>query len=238
LTAPEEDPRFEEARQLWAGRFQAVLTTHSIAEPGYPFGSLVPYCLDREGSALLLLSHLAQHTKNLSADARCGLYVAEATEGDVQQSLRLSGLGGAEPVDPSDRDRHARWFRYFPSSRPYAEQLNFRLYRIRPARFHFNGGFATARWLGRDRVLRHSPLADNEEVSLLRALGDLTDQLAARWGASGTPIRLAGVDPWGLDLAHGEHLSRIPLPGPLITLASLRDAVQVAWAERWPTPTS
>lgn len=35
-----------EVRQLWAGRFQGVLSTHSLAEQGYPFGSVVPYCLD------------------------------------------------------------------------------------------------------------------------------------------------------------------------------------------------
>ena len=238
MTAPDRDPRFEDARQLWAGRFQAVLTTHSVAEQGYPFGSMVPYCLDRDGQALLLLSHLAQHTKNLNTDARCGLCVAEGTDGDVQQSLRLSCVADAEPVDPSDRASHARWFRYFPASRPYAEQLNFRLYRIRPRRFHFNGGFAAARWLGQERILWRSPLGDEEELSLLRALEDLTTRLTERMGASGAPTRPVGIDPWGLDLAQGERLTRVPLTGPLTTLDAVRAAVQAALAERWPAPTA
>lgn len=236
MNAAEGDQRFEEARQLWAGRFQAVLTTHSLAEPGYPFGSLVPYCLDRAGHALLLLSHLAQHTKNLLADPRCGLCVVQATDGDVQQTLRLSCPADAEPVDPADADSHARWLRYFPASRAYLAELNFRLYRVRPRRFHFNGGFATARWLGTERILRHSPLDDADEVRLLAALGDLPERLSERHAASGSPMRLAGADPWGLDLALGERLTRVRLPGPLSTLDSLRGAVLTAWNVQRPLP--
>lgn len=37
-----DDDRFEAARQLWAGRFQGVIATQSLAEPGYPFPSVVP----------------------------------------------------------------------------------------------------------------------------------------------------------------------------------------------------
>lgn len=64
------------AQSLWAGRFQGVLSTHSQAHPGYPFGSVVPYCLDNVGFPLLLLSHLAQHTRNLMAEPRCALTLA------------------------------------------------------------------------------------------------------------------------------------------------------------------
>lgn len=229
MPQPDTDRRFEDARQLWAGRFQAVLTTHSAADPGYPFGSLVPYCLDHEGRALLLLSHLAQHTKNLSSNPRCGLCVTQVSEGDVQQSLRLFCPADAESVDPSDGASHARWFRYFPASRPYYEELNFHLFRITPRRFHFNGGFATARWLGVERILRPSPLGEAEESRLLLALGDLLDRPSDEGSdGPGTASRLAGVDPWGLDLARGERLTRVPLPGPLVTLDALRSAIPLA----------
>ncbi len=214
----ENDDRFEDARQLWAGRFQGVLSTHSQAEPGYPFASVVPYCLDREGRALLLLSHLAQHTKNLIADPRCGISVAEAAEGDVQQTLRLSCLADCRAVEGTDTDAHGRWFRYYPDSRVYFEQLNFRLYRLQPKRFHYNGGFAAARWLGTERVLRPSPFSADEETGVLDELAGLTPSLAP-------PARLAGVDPWGLDLRHADRLERIPLPGPLDTPEALREVL-------------
>ena len=222
--AGDGEARFEDVRQLWAGRFQAVLTTWSLAEPGYPFPSVVPYCLDRQGRVLLLLSHLAQHTKNLEAEARCGLSVAEACDEDVQQSLRIACTADAAPVAADDASSHARWFRYFPASRMYFEQLNFRLWRLTPRRIHVNGGFATARWLGVERVLRESPLDDPAETRLIAALAP---------GSATTPdaVRIAGIDPWGLDLARGERLWRVPLEGELATLEALRDRAARALAE-------
>jgi putative heme iron utilization protein len=212
-----DDDRFEAARQLWAGRFQGVIATRSLAEPGYPFPSVVPYCLDPQGRPLLLLSHLAQHTKNLDADPRCGFSVAEPVDGDVQQSLRLACTGDVTPVGEDDGASHDRFFRYFPASLPYLDQLGFRLYRLTPRRFHVNGGFATARWLGTERILRESPLDAFEEARLLAAIAG---ELHATSPGRG-PGRLAGVDPWGLDVARGEGLQRIALDGPLATLDGL-----------------
>ena len=177
MSTPSPTGDFEAPRQLWAGRFQAVLSTQSQAESGYPFGSVVPYCLDHQGLPLLLLSHLAQHTKNLSEDPRCALTLCEATD-DVQQSERLTCVADCSGVGPDDVSAHRRFFRYYPDSRVYHEQLNFRLYRLEPKRFHYNGGFATARWLGCERILRPSPFSEHET--------DLTEQFlalnAARFG--------------------------------------------------------
>jgi hypothetical protein len=220
---PDTDPRFEAGRDLWAGRFQGVIATHSLAESGYPFASVVPYCLDTQGYALLLLSHLAQHTKNLEANPRCALSVSEAADGDVQQSLRLACPADCEPVDRADQASHGRWFRYYPASLPYFEQLNFRLYRLRPRRFHFNGGFATARWLGNERIMRRGFEEDLEirALAALRGLPAFTASPPAHADSDiptakgAVPLRIAGVDPWGADLAQGERLRRIPLPGPI-----------------------
>jgi putative heme iron utilization protein len=211
---------FEPVRQLWAGRFQGVISTQSHAEPGYPFGSLVPYCLDRAGRPVFLFSHLAQHAKNLAADPRCSLTLAEPVPGDVQQGQRLTCIGECTPLDPSEAKSLGRYLRYFPEGRMYAEQLNFRPYRLEPRRFHYNGGFAAARWLGRERVLRANPLDEETEASLAAALSrDQGPRLAALLPAPegadaspSTPRRVAGIDPWGLDLGCGDRLRRVPFP--------------------------
>ena len=225
----DRDPRFEAGRDLWAGRFQGVIATQSLAEPGYPFASVVPYCLDTQGNALLLLSHLAQHTKNLGIDPRCALSVSESADGDVQQSLRLSCPADCEPVDRTDQASHSRWFRYYPASLPYYEQLDFRLYRLRPRRFHFNGGFATARWLGNERIMRQG-FEEDLEIRALAALRSLPAFAASPdadanadipTGKGAAPLRIAGVDPWGADLAQGERLRRVALPGPIVNAEDL-----------------
>jgi heme iron utilization protein len=115
------DEQAHAARQVLAGTFQGVLSTHSLEQAGYPFGSVVPYVLDRDGLPLLLLSHLSQHTKNLDADGRCGLTVVEMGDGDVQERGRLSAVGD---VTPSGLDADFEcYFRYFPHARMYFEQL-------------------------------------------------------------------------------------------------------------------
>lgn len=220
------DDTFEPVRQLWAGRFQGVISTHCAAEPGYPFGSLVPYCLDREGLPILLFSHLAQHARNLEADPRCAFTLSEPVPGDVQQGQRLTCIGECRPIDGPDPDPIRRYLRYFPDARMYYEQLNFRPYRLQPKRFHYNGGFAAARWLGNERILRRSPLDAAAESALVEALarshGPRLEALLLAPPDGSAPLRIAGIDPWGLDLGRADRLRRLAFP------RALTDVVEIA----------
>lgn len=178
------------AREVLASTFYGMLSTHSLELTGYPFGSVVPYALDQEGLPLLLLSHLSQHTKNLDADSRCGLTVVEEGDGDVQQRGRLSAVGNIRPAD-ADADSE-RYLGYFPHARLYVEQLGFCFFRFTPLRFHWNGGFATARWFGNDRILRANPLSPESQRRIVDHMNqDHVDALRGYLGIS--------------DGAEGEH---------------------------------
>jgi putative heme iron utilization protein len=223
---PEADP-LEAARQLWAGRFQGVISTHSLAESGYPFGSVTPFCLDRNGLPLFLFSHLAQHTRNLDASSRCAFTLSEAAAGDVQQTLRLTCLGDCSRVPPADQAAPERYFRYFPDARRYLEELNFRLYRLQPLRFYYNGGFATARWLGSERIVRASALTEVAERVLLeqveREYGAYLQDRIPGTEAPGDTVQAVGIDTWGVDLRRGPTLFRLPFCQPLVSAAGLSD---------------
>ena len=62
-----------EARKLLRGARSASLGT---TVDGQPFVSLVAPATAPDGSVLLLLSTLAEHTRHLRADARCSLLIA------------------------------------------------------------------------------------------------------------------------------------------------------------------
>lgn len=225
---PAADPGHQ-ARDLLAGRFEAVLSTLADDPAEQPFGSVVPYCLDRAGRPLLLLSHLAQHSRHLQTHARCSLTVLAAGGGDVQQRARLTGVGLALPVS---RAAGERYLQYFPRGRMYLEELNFRYYRFEPERFHFNAGFATARWLGRDRVMRDNPLSADQEAAVLGHMNtDHRDTLRGylrRLGvvaADPASVSMAGIDAEGLDLRVDDDLYRIPLPAPVSDPDTARDAL-------------
>ena len=208
------------AQTFYTGRFQAVLASHSTEFEGYPFGSVVPYCLDRSGWPLVLLSHLAQHTRNLDSNPKCALTIVEAGDGDVQKLLRLTCIGEAEELDSEDTDLPERYFRYFPDKQDYYQEFNFRFYRIQPKRFYLVGGFGAARWLGCDRMLQANPFSNGRENSILKfANQELQEGLQAFLRKeqpagydSGTSALMVGIDGWGMDFRQGERLFRVALP--------------------------
>lgn len=203
------------ARQLLAGALRGVISTHSLEHPGYPFGSLVPYVLGQDGRPLLLLSHLSQHTKNLDANGRSGLTVVQQGPGDVQQLARVSAVGDITPL-PANPETD-RYFDYFPQARAYYDELGFRFYRFDPLRFHWNGGFATARWFGADRIVRINPLSRDTQLRVLAHMNrDHPDALRFYLRDRSTigpdePIEMVGLDAEGMDLRVSEDLIRLPL---------------------------
>ena len=84
------------ARELLLKEYRGALSTLSKAMPGFPFGSVVPYCLDAQGQPIILISRIAQHTHNLQKDPKCSLLVGEREADDVQAVGRLTYLAEAE----------------------------------------------------------------------------------------------------------------------------------------------
>ena len=103
------------ARELLLKEYRGVLSTHSKSMPGFPFGSVVPYCLDAQGNPLILISRIAQHTHNLQKDPKCSLLVGEREAEDVQAVGRLTVMAEAHKlVDESAIEAAAeRYYRYF-----------------------------------------------------------------------------------------------------------------------------
>lgn len=205
------------AREVWTGSFQGVLSTHSAAHPGYPFGSALPLCLDPEGLPVLLLSHLAQHSKNLAANPACGLLLSRENPDDVQQSVRLSLIADARPGAP-DASR-ACYFRHFPHTRDYYEQLNFRFWRLHPGHCHVNAGFAAARWLGTERLVPPTAF-DTRVETQMRELAELRQaELRSRLGIAGTPdptpLEIIALDGSGMTLRLGPKPHRLHFPRPI-----------------------
>ena len=57
-----------EARQMLRAHRYGALSTLSKKFDGHPFGSICPYLVDHDGSLLILISTLAEHTKNILAE--------------------------------------------------------------------------------------------------------------------------------------------------------------------------
>ena len=96
---------------------------------------LVMVGFDADGSPLLLLSNLAQHSKNIAADPRVSL-LFDGTRGleDPLTGPRLTVLGRAAPCTGADAIE--RYVAVHPTARAYLGFGDFRLYRIEVDRGH------------------------------------------------------------------------------------------------------
>src|ERR1700737_4609410 len=89
----------EDLRVFLEREGNGVLATLSTRRGGWPFASVAPYALSEQGEPLLLLSNLAEHTRNVKADPRASLLVQDhASLADPQAGERITILGQVEPV--------------------------------------------------------------------------------------------------------------------------------------------
>src|SRR5246500_486726 len=92
---PVPEPTFAERARtlLYLGRMGS-LSTMSRKQPGFPFGSVMPYGLDDHGRPIFLISTMAMHTQNLQADPRASLLVTqESTDGEPLGASRVTVVG-------------------------------------------------------------------------------------------------------------------------------------------------
>lgn len=234
---------------LTVGRF-ATLTTITAAghaEPGFPYGSFVAYSVLDDGSPLVCISELAEHTRNAHADPRAGMLLTGLPVDHASDPLdrpRASLLGRLEPYEPSDAETAAHAERH-PGVLDYVDFPDFGWWRLEIADARFVGGFGHMSWVtGKeiaaataDPVLAGSQAAvDHMNVDHADSLLDMVQRIVGLSDASSA--RLHSIDRHGLTLyaeLPGDEVlatARIAFPdGSLASPDDVRPAV-VALARR------
>ena len=162
---PVPEPRFaERARTLvYLGRMGS-LSTLSRKQPGFPFGSVMPYGLDDHGRPIFLISTMAMHTQNLQADPRASLLVTQPdTDGEPLGASRITLIGNALPVPHTELaevrklylERHA-------NSKYWVDFDDFSFYRMDVIDVYYVGGFGVMGWVSASEYnsSQPDPLAD------------------------------------------------------------------------------
>ena len=166
----------DKARLILNQHFHGVLSTISEKFNGHPFGSVVPYCLDYQGQPLILISRLAQHTRNLQKDPRLSLLVldrAPVRRGNIQTDARLTLVGEAVKVPDNAVEPCAqRYYRHFPDTVGYHSELDFEFYPLKIDTLRFIPGFGQACWLSGESVLRPNPFSAEEEHRIVTHMND------------------------------------------------------------------
>jgi heme iron utilization protein len=214
------------ARMLLKRQSVGVLSTHSVEVEGYPFGSIAPYILNYDGAPTMLISDIAQHTRNIKRNNKVSLTIFDQCADDPQASGRLTWIGNAELVDPSDAKIRHRYLRYFPSAESYFETHDFSLYCISLRRARFIGGFGEIYWIEPDAMLLNNPFGETERSIVehmnqdhQEALFHYCDILKV---AKVNAVAMTGIDSEGFDMLADNRKLRIDFDTPISTVEEAR----------------
>ena len=179
MTKPNKSHSIKNARLLLRQSEVGVLSTHSKACSGYPFGSVSTFISTHEGDIIFYISDLAQHTHNIKHDAKMCLTVfsAESTRGrrsdDPNAEARLSLLGTAEKVEKeSEASVAERYFSLYPDSKKYQGAHDFAFYKMKTERVRYIGGFGDIHWIKEDDWRLPTPEWKSGELGMIHHMNE------------------------------------------------------------------
>jgi heme iron utilization protein len=226
-TEPDDDPA-RIGRRLLRRQQRGTLAT---SMRGAPYASLVLIAADLDASPLLLLSGLAQHSRNIAFDPRISLLI-DGTAGyrDPLTGPRLTVIGQAKAV--VDPRRLARFTAHHPTSSVYSGFTDFRLYRIAVERGHLVAGFGRIHWIeSRDLLFAADAAAlAAAEPEIIEHMNEhhsdaVADYARRLLGRAGGDWRITGIDPEGADLQREGETARLDFPAPVLSPAAARAAL-------------
>jgi heme iron utilization protein len=176
------EPSFAERARtlLYLGRVGS-LSTLSRKQPGFPFGSVMPYGLDDRGRPIFLISTMAMHTQNLQTDSRASLLVTQPdVSGDPLGAARVTVVGNVLAV-PDSQLAEARqlYLARYANSKYWVDFEDFFFYRMDVVDVYYVGGFGVMGWVAGaeyDRA-QPDPLADVAEDIVRHMNADHGDAL-------------------------------------------------------------
>ncbi|HLW87028.1 MAG TPA: DUF2470 domain-containing protein [Terriglobales bacterium] len=176
------EPSFaERARTLmYLGRVGS-LSTLSRKQPGFPFGSVMPYGLDIHGRPIFLISTMAMHTQNLQADPRASLLVTpNDAEGDPLGASRVTLMGNVLLLPaPEVAEARKLYLTRYANSKYWVDFEDFSFYRMDVLDVYYVGGFGVMGWVAASEYdySKPDPLADSTAEIIQHMNADHHDAL-------------------------------------------------------------
>jgi len=229
------EPSFaERVRTLLHIARVASLSTLSRKQPGFPFGSLMPYGLDEHGRPTFLISTMAMHTQNLQADPRASLLASQPdTSGDPLGASRVTLIGNVAPIPAPDvAEARKLYLARYENSKYWIDFEDFSFYRMDVVDVYYVGGYGVMGWVATSEYARAQPdpLADSSAEIIQHMNADHKDALILLAQIfAGTPsdeAAMTSVDRLGFHLRlktqDGMRGARIAFPREVTTSAETR----------------
>jgi putative heme iron utilization protein len=179
---------------------------------GFPMTAVVPLGVSYDGNLIMLLSDLAQHSKNINIDNRVSLLLHDDQEHNWQAAHRLTVLGYLKPLRHQhydmDRLRHD-YYSLHPELNEFESHPDFGFWQLHPLRFRMIAGFAQVRWL----THIESDLLMVDETDRQH----ITQQLAQRR----MPTRLLFVSRYGVQILEAGRVRFLSFRVPAQSIAGV-----------------
>ena len=206
----------------------------SRRQPGFPFGSLMPYALNAAGQPIFLISNMAMHTQNLKADGRASLFATQAAaEGDLLGAARATLVGQVAAMPEREAaGARAVYLQAHENSRYWVDFADFGFFRMEVLDVYYVGGFGVMGWV------EAAAYAAAEADPLSGTAAGILEHMNADHGAAmvllarrhakleATKAAMTGVDRLGfsvrLKTAEGMKGARINFPREVRTPAETR----------------
>jgi len=197
---------------MYLGRVGS-LSTLSRKQPGFPFGSVMPYAADERGRPVFLISTMAMHTQNLHADSRASLLVTRSgADRDPLGASRVTVIGRVTAApEPEVEELRKLYLASYANSKHWVDYEDFSFHRMEVADVYYVGGFGVMGWISAPEYerARPDPLADAASEILQHMNTDHKDTLillARRFaGVEATAAVMTAVDRLGFHLRLETH---------------------------------
>jgi heme iron utilization protein len=220
------------ARSLAARASRAVLG--SVQNDGFPFSSLVEVAPLPDGNVLIVMSDLAQHAKNIKANDKASLLLADDLHSSMALAHGRATLTGSLVV--TDNSAHLEvWQAVHPGS-TLGTFHDFRLYHFEVARAHVIAGFGRVGPVALDGYREATPdLLASSVPGIVQHMNadhaqNLLDYAHGLLGLTwATKARMLLIDCFGFDLhvssEQQSQVVRYAFEQPLVQVSASRKAL-------------
>lgn len=197
----------ERARTLVANTSTGTLCTLAVEPAGYPYGSFVTVAFEK-GNPIVLISALAEHTRNLEQDPRASLLVAESGAADPLANGRVTLVGPCTRVDGETGRARAAFLAAHPNSAYYADFRDFGFWQLQVESVRYIGGYGRMSWIGKAewQTAEPDPLGPSAAGIMAHMNADHADAMVLYCKAFSkatdiTAASMTGIDRYGFEMS-------------------------------------
>ena len=207
---------------------EGVLSTVSKKYEGYPFGSFVTFISGADRSIIFYASDIAQHTINLKNNSKACITLFNLSEGDKQDSARLSLIGDVKKIDKDVEEISRQFIEFFPESSQYSNMHDFNFYKLNISQVRWIGGFGKIAWLSSTNWNPIRPKWLKKEHSMIEHMNEdhsnsIVSALNAKLGIKDKHARMLRLTMDGYYVSSKNKIYFLDFNLPCFTVKQYRD---------------